>query len=124
VALAPGAAAAEWAFEVLQRVAKTQSGTYWCPKCLRETFLDSPEKRAQLARLAETARRAEAGEEGAADDLAEQMRRVKFWPTTKCEEPAHVAARNGGFCRCVRSRMWRSCGACRAARAFEYAGLD
>ena len=122
----PGTPDAEWAFEVLQRLARTRSGTYWCPTCLREQLLDSPDKVAQLARLSDTVRRAEEGEEGAAGCLAEQMRRVKLRPTTKCTAPAHVAARNGGFCRCpvAPQRIWRSCGACRTARAFEYAGLD
>ena len=116
----PGAPAAGWAFEVLQRVARTLSGTYWCPQCLEEELLCCPEKRAQLVALV---RRAEAGEEGAAKSLRGQLSRL-FSQTNKCSSPAHAAARNGGLCRCEPQRMWRSCKACGAARAHPYAGLD
>jgi hypothetical protein len=110
------------AFDVLQRVARTASGTYWCPHCLAEALLEAPERR---ARLVGTARLAEAG---AGDEAAALRKELKslFQQANKCEKAAHVAARNGGLCRCaVEPRIeWRRCRVCRAARAHPYAGLD
>ncbi len=118
----PGMPAAEWAFAVLQRVARTPSTTYWCPQCLEEALLNCPERRAGLV---EEVRRAEAAEGGEV-----QRRTLKkvlaglFRQTTKCALPAHVLARNGGFCRCPgKPKIWRDCEACLETRAHPYAGL-
>jgi hypothetical protein len=116
---APGAAAA--AFDVLQRVGRTVSGTYWCAQCLDEALLAKPDQRAGLVAAA---RLAEAGG-GGGEALRRALKRL-FKPTTKCRAAAHVTARNGGMCRCAGELqvMWRGCRACRAARAHPYAGLD
>ena len=118
--VAPAAGREGWAFEVLRRVARTPSGTYWCPQCLQETLLDRPE---QLGALVGMVRLAEAGTADAEAAIRGRLARL-FAQTTKCARAAHAAARNDGLCRCEAQLIWRSCAACGAARAYPYAGLD